>query len=189
MKNRSISPREVFTLVLLAVLVVGLSYYWFFFKPLNEDLAAIATQTADTEAQVDIALAKRNAMDMMQAELTEIFSRPADEISEIAPYDNATVIYSELNNILYANCEEYSISFKDPVIQEDGIVRRAVNMSFACSDYASAKTIVQALADSHWRCLINSLAISSANQSDGDIQSGPVTVQTTFTFIESTKLD
>ena len=46
----------------------------------------------------------------MQAELDEIFARPADEITEIAPYDNKEVVLNQLNGILQAS-EQYSGGF------------------------------------------------------------------------------
>jgi hypothetical protein len=186
MKGRTQTLREAFLAVVLAILVLGLAYYWLFYRPLQADLDAIAVQTEEVSAQVEQSLAKLTAMDAMREELNRILAQPADEISEIAPYDNATVVMSQLNNIL-STTTDYSLSFRDPVMQDDGIVRRTANMTFTCDTYAAAKDIVEALAASHWRCLINSVAISAqGQQSDATVIDSPVSVQATVTFIEST---
>ena len=118
----------------------------------------------------------------MQAELDEIFARPKDEITEIAPFDNKEVVLSQLNGILQRS-EEYSLNFAEPSIQDDGTVRRNVAMNFRCVDYKSAKSIIKSLTDSQWRCLVSNLSVSSS----GDLMAGSVQVNATITFFESTK--
>lgn len=153
------TARDRILLIFLAVLLIGVCYYMFFLKPLQADLQSIATQSAETDQAISVSTAKLNSMKSMQDELDEIFSRPEEEITEIAPYDNAKVVMSQLNGILSAS-ENYSLNFKDPDVQKDGTVRRVVTMSFDCKDYASAKVIIKALSSSHWRCLINNIAVN-----------------------------
>jgi hypothetical protein len=57
-------------------------------------------------------------------------------------------------------------------------------MSFSCPDYASAKSILEALNDSHWRCLISNLSVSGG----GNVMDGPVQISASITFFESTNL-
>ena len=210
MRNRALSTREILLLLFLVVLLVGVGYYLFFYQPLQAELADLANQSSDLDSQIQVAAAKAASMDSMQAELDEILSRPADQITEIAPYDNAKVVMSQLNGILSAS-EEYKLSFQDPVIEENGTVRRNVSMEFLCKDYNSAKAITKSLSASHWRCLINSLSIATsddgrvflrgqeadpdaaAEEADEDvvydgIMSMPVTVKATIVFFESTNI-
>lgn len=186
MKNRALSLREQVMLLFLVVLLIGVGYYTMFYQPLQNDLASVATQQSELDTQLQTLMAKMNSMDAMQAELDEIFSRPADTITEIAPYDNAKVVMSQLNGILSAS-QEYSLSFEDPKIEEDGTVRRKVSLQYTCADYASAKKIAKDLATGQWRCLENSLAFVSSNDTD-DIMAGTVSVTATLTFFESTNL-
>lgn len=183
MKKSKISTRELIMLVLLMVLIIGVAYYMGFYTPLQQELADLESQSAAVDAQVNAATAKIASMDTMQRELDEIFARPADEITEIAPYDNKEVVLSQLNGILQRS-ENYNLSFADPTIQADGIVRRNVSMTFSCPDYDSAKSIIQELNDCQWRCLVSNLSISGG----GDIMSGSVQVSATITFFESTNL-
>ena len=183
MKKSKLSGREIFMIVLLAVLIVGVGYYMGFYTPLQNELVSIRNQTADVETQLQANQGRLASMDSMQAELDEILSRPADQITQIAPYDNAKVVMNQLNGIL-APSQEYKLTFADPKFGEKGIVRRDVALDFTCEDYAAAKTIITNLANSKWRCLVSNLSMSSEN----DIHEEPVNVKATLTFFESTVL-
>lgn len=184
MKKTAISAREIFMLLVLVVLVVGVVYYMAFYTPLQDELAMISSQSANIDMQIASSTAKISQMEKMQAELDEIFARPKDEITEIAPFDNKEVVLSQLNGILQRS-EEYSLNFAEPSIQDDGTVRRNVAMNFRCVDYKSAKSIIKSLTDSQWRCLVSNLSVSSS----GDLMAGSVQVNATITFFESTKLN
>lgn len=188
--SKRLSTRDRFLLIFLLVLLIGVCYYLFYFKPLQTELANIDTQIQELEAEIEVSMTKIGSMNSMQAELDEILSRPESEITEIAPFDNAKVVMTQLNGIVRSS-ENYSLSFKDPEIQDDGTVRRIVSMTFSCKDYASAKSIIQALSSSRWRCLITSVAIASETESrdvTADIMTQPVSVSASIVFFESTKL-
>ncbi len=185
MKKSKLSGRESLMLVFLLVLVIGVVYYMGFYTPLQEELAQISTQTVDTQMQVTTSMAKVLKMDSMQAELDEILSRPANQITEIAPYDNKEVVLNQLNGIL-GRTSKYSLNFTDPDVQSDGTVRRNISMTFQCESYAAAKQVIEDLTDSQWRCLVSNLAISSEN---GNIMEDAVTVTATITFFEHTGLN
>ena len=183
MKNFSkISGRDLGLLLLLVVLILGVVYYLTFLKPIRQEMAGIEGQIVQVEKQINTAAAQTARMELMEAELEKILAE--GEVSEIAPYDNKEVVLSQLNGILQPSLE-YSLSFAEPSIQEDGTVRRNVTMSFRCGDFASAKTIVKNLTGSQWRCLVSNLAVTGSD----DIMDGEVQVHATITFFESTKLN
>jgi len=184
MKKSKLSAREIIMLLFLVVLLIGLAYYMGFYTPLQEELASIANQSAQIDNEIGVAMVKVNSMDAMQAELDEILSRPADEITEIAPYDNKEVVLTQLYGIL-GQAEDYSLNFTDPNVENDGTVRRNISMTFSCSTYAAAKAIIRDLTDSQWRCLVSNLSVVAAN---GDLMADPVTVTATITFFEHTGL-
>jgi len=181
--NKKLTSRDLVMLVILVFLLGGVCYYMFFFKPLQEDLAAIAAQEVEVQANITTAQGKLAVMNDMKAEVDEIKARPASEITEIAAYDNAKVVMNELNGIL-AISQEYSLTFADPQINEDGTVRRNVSLSCTCTDYTTAKIIIDSLTRCHWRCLISSVSIDG----DGNITEGPVSMNATMTFFESTNI-
>ncbi len=184
MKKPKLSLREGIMIGFLVVLLVGVIYYMGFYTPLQEDLATIASDTANVEAQIAESSEDVRKMDAMQAELDEILARPEDEITEIAPYDNKEVVLNQLYLIL-GHSDEYVLSFTDPEVEEGGTVRRNIDMEFQCSNYESAKTIIENLTDSHWRCLVSNLAIVADYE---NLETGSVSVTATITFFEHTGL-
>lgn len=187
MKNTKLSAREIVMVLLLIVLVIGVGYYMGFYTPLQEEMASISTQSADIDMQITNSMAKIGKMDQMQAELDEILSRPADEITEIAPYDNKEVVLSQLYGIL-GQTQEYSLDFVDPQVQPDGTVRRNISMKFKCASYFDAKAVIQDLTESNWRCLVGNLSIASKDSDFKNILFDTVEVSATITFFEHTGL-
>lgn len=184
MKKSKLSARESAMLVFLLVLIIGVGYYMGFYTPLQKELASIAAQSNDIDTQITTSMAKVGKMNEMQEELDEILSRPANQLTEIAPYDNKEVVLNQLYGIL-GQTQDYSLNFTDPDVQSDGTVRRNISMSFHCADYASAKAVISDLTSSHWRCLVSNLSITS---DDGNMLEQGVTVTATITFFEHTGL-
>ena len=189
---KKLSSREVFMLIILVVLVVGSCWYMFFYTPLQNEILDIQAKSAQLDTDIATAAAKAAKMKSMQEEVDAILARPADEITEIAPYDNATVVIAQLNGILSAS-EEYNLTFRDVAVNSDGTVRRVINMTFLCESYASARSIVDALSGSHWRCIVNSVNMSvPTKEIDRDdvpnIMKYPVEVTAQVTFFESKNL-
>ncbi len=183
MKKSKLTGRDSVLIVFLLILVIGVAYYMLFYKPLQAELASISNQTADMDTQIMTAQSKISRMDAMQAEIDEILSRPEDEISEIAPYDNKEAVLNQLNAIMRAS-EQYNLSFSEPVIGGDGSVRRNVTMNFSCSDFTTAKNIIKNLQNCKWRCLVSNLSLSGT----GSVMDGGISVNATVTFFESTNL-
>ena len=182
--KKKLTGRETVMVLFLVVLLIGLGYYMGFYTPLQEELSSINIQCSEIDTQITTIQARVAKMDSMQAELDEILSRPADEITEIAPYDNKEVVLTQLYGIL-GRAESYSLNFTDPAVGSDGTVRRSISMSFRCADYEAAKAIIRDLTDSHWRCLVSNLAVVA----DGDnVMKDPVSVTATITFFEHTGL-
>ena len=184
MKKSKLTAREGAMLVFLLVLLIGVGYYLGFYVPLQEELSSIAIQSNNIDTQITTSLAKVGKMNKMQTELDEILSRPAAELTEIAPYDNKEVVLNQLYGIL-GQAEDYSLNFTDPDVQKDGTVRRHISMTFRCADYEAAKAVINDLTSSHWRCLVSNLSITSE---DGDMLEDGVTVTATITFFEHTGL-
>ena len=183
-KSSKLSTREIVMVVFLILLLIGVGYYMGFYTPLQQELANISSQSADMDTQITAAMTRISQMNTMQEELDEILSRPESEITEIAPYDNKDVVMAQLYGIL-AQTQDYSLNFNDPSVQGDGTVRRNISMIFHCVDYNAAKAVLQDLADSHWRCLIGNVSITS---DEGNLYTGGGSVSATITFFESTNL-
>jgi len=184
MKKMKLTPRDYLMLTVLLVLLLGVCYYMLFYTPLQEQIRSLNMQTTETESNIMLAQTQLTSMTKMQNELEDLFDGSSDAITEIAPYDNAKVIMNELNGILKQTLN-YKLSFTDPVIDEDGIVRRTVNMSFVCADYSSAKQVITNLCNSKWRCLMKNISMNGGE----DISASEVSCNATIIFYESTNLE
>ena len=183
-KKSKLSTRELVMVIFLVLLLIGVGYYMGFYTPLQQELSNISSQSAEMDTQISAALSRISQMNTMQEELDAILALPEDEIKEIAPYDNRDAVMAQLYGIL-AQTQDYSLNFNNPNIQGDGTVRRTVSMSFHCDNYDSAKAVLEALADSPWRCLIGNVSFSS---DDGNLYTGGISVSATITYFESTNL-
>lgn len=183
MKKSKLSLREFILVGILLVLLLGVCYYMLYYTPLQNDLQSIHNETSEVLSEIELASAKYASMSKMQAELDEIFSNGKDKVTEIAPYDNAKVVMSELNGILSQSLN-YKLSFADPVVEADGTVRRTVGMSFSCNGYDSAKRIISNLCNSRWRCLMKNISVSG----EDNIVDNQVTCNATIVFFESKNL-
>lgn len=183
MKLTKLSTRELVLLALLLLIALGAWYYMGFLMPLQNDMIALESQYDSIRASASLAQQQINSMNKKKAELDAILSESNGEPTEIAPYDNKEIVLNELNAILYGT--DYTLTFAEPDIQEDGIVRRVVSMNFRCNNYENAKEIVTALAGNRWRCLVGNLSMSSTD----NLMTDEVQVAATITFFESTKLE
>ncbi len=184
MTKGKLSTREIVLLIILAVIVIGACYYFFFLTPHNNEMTSIANQIADVDSQIETAQVQVASLQAKQAEIDEILKNP--NATEIAPYDNAKEVMKQLNSVLNGKCIEYDIRFSDPDIDESGLVRRGVQLSFRTATYAEAKAILKQLSESHWRCIITNVAVECGAVAEIETQS---TVSANLTFYESTNIE
>ena len=69
MKKNKLSLRETVMLVVLVVLLIGVGYYMGFYTPLQNEMASIASQSADCDTMITASMAKLMKMAEMQPEL------------------------------------------------------------------------------------------------------------------------
>ena len=184
MKNKKLTGREFVLLIVLIIILLAVCYYMFYYSPAQSEIQSVHNQSSETDTEITIAATKLGSMSKMQEELDAVYARPKNEITEIAPYDNAKVVMSELNGILSQSLN-YKLTFADPVIEDNGTVRRTVSMNFTCPSYTAATKIVDDLCSSRWRCLMKNLSVDG----DNDITDGEVVCNATIVFFESTNLE
>ncbi len=179
MKSTPISGRVLFLLAILIFLVLVAVYDIAFYAPLQDERKSIENQAAELDAQIALAKEQCDKMDAMQAELNEILAHSGAEGTEIPPYDNAKAVTDELYPILLSTLS-YQLSFSEPKEDTNGIVRRTVNITFQCSSYRDAKSIIEKISDRHWRCLITGLSVDSST----DLLSDAPQVHVSILFFE-----
>lgn len=178
---RAFSKREkVLMLVLAAVLLVGF-YILSVHNPVNQALEQAAQEQAGLELDLQIAQIQYSKYRSMKEELDEILARPADQITVMPDYDNLQPLMNRLNQI-FTLASSYDMSF-DPVAVEGDTARRVIRMTFTCGDYAGARSILEQLCRTGWRCLISDLSLTTP-QNGGDLAHSPVVATVTVTYFE-----
>lgn len=207
MKMNKMGNREIAMLIFMVLILVSVLYYMGFYKPTQEEMASLATQSVELDDQINAATMKVGKMKQMQQELDVILAQPKFQITEIAPYDNKDVVLNMLNGVL-GRTDDYSLSFTDPAVNGDGTVRRNVTMSFNSESYEAAKVVIRDFTKSKWRCMVSNLTFDASGSDaraekvlvfdkddaeieeddDRNIMQDEIAVTTTITFFESTKL-
>ena len=159
MMSHQFTKKETVLLLLLTALIMGLLYYQFVYKDIQNKKAMY--DTAAIEDEILSEQTKRAQIDKMKKEIEE--NQNNENAGYVATYDNQKAEITSLNDIL-AEADTFSLGF-DKATAVDDAVRRNINVSFTAKDYRTAKAIISALHDSEYRCLIRDLTIT-ANKTD-----------------------
>lgn len=184
MKKASLSTREIVMIIFLVILLGAVMYYMLFLTPLKEDLASIESDISNIQTQKEANTEKLSQMNNMERELKKLKEQnDLENLSQIPVYDNTVEVLASLNQYLEVNCLTHSLDFQTPEIAEDGTVRRVVEMTFECKDYASARTIIDDLTGNKWRCLVGDTTLATVEENT-DLKNSVVSVQLDITFFE-----
>ena len=159
MMSHQFTKKETVLLLLLTALIMGLLYYQFVYKDIQNKKAMY--DSAAIEDEILSEQTKRAQIDKMKKEIEE--NQNNENAGYVATYDNQKAEITSLNDIL-AEADTFSLGF-DKATAVDDAVRRNINVSFTAKDYRTAKAIISALHDSEYRCLIRDLTIT-ANKTD-----------------------
>ena len=172
--GRNFKPGEKVLLLVLALVLLGLGYYWFVDKPIRESISrshaaadALWTEKQTVQMQYD-------RYSRMQEELDDI--RASGRVSRMGSYNNSEAELHELNNIL-SRTLQYTINFAD-VTREGNLIRRLFTLQFRAPDYATARDVLTLLGRGEYRCIVDSVRCTVAG-------AGEVTVNATATFYET----
>lgn len=176
MMSREFTSREKILLVVLCVLLLGILYYEFIVKDVEETIKKYNTEDLETELLIE----QSKAASIMDME-AEMEAAKAESGSVVASYNNIKNEISALNDI-FAAATTYNFDFNQ-AIKDGDAVRRDITISFTASSYNTAESIIEKLHDCKYRCLIRNISI---NTSSGEgISSGSVSVSMTVTFFET----
>lgn len=161
MMSREFTRREKVLLLVLAVLVLGMTYYLLIHQPTTNQMAEITSEQSQADSDLMLAQATHTQLVRMQEELTALAAAGVQE-TEVPLYDNLQLVMNHLNEIL-AGTSDYSLSFQ-PVDLSETFVRRTIQMTFSCPDYNQARQIITVLASGPYRCQIGDLQLSVGQQ-------------------------
>lgn len=181
-----LSRREKALLFALAIVLVAIAWFMLVYQNTTNQVTRLEAeiQTANSEIELDTARVTRLA-DMRKV----IEQRKAEgaTITEVPEYDNMEPLMNELNRIMGA-AETYTLTF-DELDRESSseYVYRGVRINFSCGSYSAAESIVIALANGAFPCVIDSAAIvdNYARNSTSTSSATSVSGYAHATFFES----
>lgn len=156
--RRQLTTREWMLLALLGVILLVSGYMLLFYMPQTAERDRCVGETEACRTEIEAARLRLEEKRRMERELEELFSAETPPLS-IADYDNLQPVMFELNSIL-SSTEDYSLSFST-VDASQAIVRRSITITFTTGTYESAKAVLQQLHDSAFRCMLDSVNIST----------------------------
>jgi hypothetical protein len=174
--RRSLTAREWILLGVLAVLALASGYMMLFYLPSTSQRDTAREETGLYQLQTEAAQLRLAEKRRMERELDALFAQEEEPLG-LAPYDNLQAVMFELHGIL-DQTREYSLSF-GTVDTEQAIVRRSISLTFTSGSYEEAKSVLQQLNDSAFRCMLSDLSISL-----GQTGEGLVSVSGTIVFFE-----
>ena len=176
MKN-AMTLREKVMLGILGVLVLVLGYYYLVYIPMKEETEQYKQEYITVDDTLLVVEAKVMKMMKMQEEIDAIKAGNAEGNKELPKYDNRQNLMSQLSAIL-AKTDKYNITFGS--VTGDGTTNeRQVTLNYACSDYASAKAILQEIYAGQYPCSFGNVNFSNEG----------ATVAINITYYEYGKLE
>lgn len=155
--KRQLTTREWLLLGVLGIMLLVSAYILLFYNPMTAARDRYISETETCRAEIEAARQRIEEKRRMERELEELFASDPPPLG-IPDYDNLKPVMFELNSIL-ANARDYSLSFST-VDESQTIIRRSIAMSFSTDTYRAARTILQQLHDSGYRCMMDNVNIS-----------------------------
>lgn len=175
MMSREFTKREKILLVVMCVLLLGILYFQFVYKPAKANIKKY--DTTDIQEQLLTEQAKATSIEKMKNEMA---TNKASNVGEVSSYNNLTNEISALNDI-FTPANTFNLNFAAPV-KDGGAVRRNIDITFSAGSYNTAESIIDALYSCKYRCLIRTVNITS---SGGSVGSGSVSGTVKVTFFET----
>ena len=187
MLTYNFSKREKMMLALLAFVGVAILWYRFVFLNVQTRIGELDTQIGEAQNELVVAQTQAKSLSQMKSSI-EDFEKQGYKPTYLPTYDNTQNLMAYLNGVLGAT-REYSISFDDPVIdEEDGMVHRTGTISFGTNSYAEARSVVENVARGPYPCKVENLGITddtvNASKRGGNSKASPVTTSIQVVFLE-----
>ncbi len=163
--KKELTLREKVLMGILVILMLVCAYYYAFYLPSMDRIAALQIESTSLKEQIAIVDAEVSKMEKMKAELDEIMANGTGEVKELPAYDNGKNVMDSLSDIL-KSAGYYSVNFSSVEI-EDNTVRRNINLTYNAKNYDTAKKIFTQIYESDYRCLIKDVIVSNAEGSYG----------------------
>ena len=172
--SRNFIRSEKILLLVLALVLIGLIYYRFVFRTVNDSIESSKAEKASIETDLEVAKGKAAKLAGMQDELDEI--KGTDKATKMASYNNSKEETDFLSSIL-SDTNDYLISFSD-VTRDGDQIRRSFTLQYTTTNYNEAERIMSRLCNGENRCLIGDINCNIDS-------TGKTRIDLTATFFET----
>ena len=180
--SRDFTLPEKILLLVLALILLGLVYYWFVDQTVRSSITASNIEAESIQTQMDAVEKRILYLQSLQNSMDEL--EDAGNLSWMGSYNNSKAEVAFLNDVL-ADTLEYSISFA-AVTRSGDQIRRDFSLQFTAPDYQAMWNIINDLTGVEYRCLIGNLSCSLNKIRYRDrTEYGALSASVTATFFET----
>ena len=180
--SRDFTLPEKILLLVLALILLGLVYYWFVDQTVRSSITASNIEAEGIQIQMDAVEKRVLYLQSLQNSMDEL--EAAGNLSWMGSYNNSKAEVAFLNDVL-ADTLEYSISFA-AVTRSGDQIRRDFSLQFTAPDYQAMWNIINDLTGVEYRCLIGNLSCSLNKIRYRDrTEYGALSASVTATFFET----
>ena len=155
--------REKVLLVVLAILILVLAYYYALYLPVQNEIARCEEEYLTIDESILLAEAKTTKLNKMKTELESIKAGEGVDVKPLPAYDNRQQMMIQLSTIL-SKTENYNITYGNDMV--DGVtVNRAVKLDYTCESYEDAKQILEEIYEGEYPCVFGNLFLSNGGRS------------------------
>lgn len=165
MLKYTFSMREKVLLAALAFVALAVVWYKFVFLGIQEQTMKVEDQIASVQNDIVKYQTEAKGLDSMKAEIAAL-EEQGYKATELPQYDNTQPLMAFLNSTL-AGSQDFTISFDDPTLEDDGLIHRTGTIQYGSGSYNEARDIALNIARGPYPCKIDSLAISDSTKKSG----------------------
>ena len=167
MLKLKMTGRDKILLILFIIILIAAAYYWLYYTPAMDRLTQLDLDIEDKKIEITTAQMRLGQMNAMKAELDEIFAAADGDPTEICEYNNINNVLNELQLIFFGL--DFEMKLSDPLFDSGStIVRRNISVSFDTDSFTDAYSMLEALHNSVYRCLIKDLSMRNGGKSGED---------------------
>ena len=176
------SRREKAMLLLLAIALLAVAWYFLVFQSANDQITKLDSQISEVQSEISVEQARVARLNKMEQSIEEHKAAHSRKMT-IPNYDNIENVMAELNGIM-EDTNTYTLTFGDLDRESSEYIMRPVKIDYNCDTYKEAEQVVTSLARGRYPCRIDSVVITdgSSRSSRAGASSGSysATVQVTF---------
>ena len=158
MLTYTFTSREKALILVFAVVLVLIAWYWFVFQGTTNQITAIDGDIANVQSQIEIDQARATQLGNMKKVVEQREAEGAKK-TVMPTYDNLQPLMAQLNGTMGA-ADTFTLTFDQLNRDNADYITRGVRIDYTCGSYKDAEAIVSALSAGNYPCSVDSVAIN-----------------------------